>query len=107
PTPTAGAQPGLAPTAADPAIGDATRFAAIQAIVAARCAPCHGAVPSQAGFATAPKGLVLDTPEALLTHTAMIAPQVAAGTMPIGNLTGMTDTERTQLLDWIRHGARH
>ena len=27
--------------------------------------------------------------------------------MPIGNLTGMTDAERGQLLDWIRHGAPH
>ncbi len=85
----------------------AAQFAAVQSIVATRCVPCHAAAPTQAGFATAPKGLVLDTPDALLTHAAMIAPQVAAGTMPIGNLTGMTDAERTQLLDWIRHGASH
>jgi uncharacterized membrane protein len=84
---------------------DATRFAAIQRIVAARCVPCHAAAPTQPGFAAAPKGLLLDTPDALLTHAALIAPQVAAGTMPVGNLTGMTDTERAQLLDWIRHGA--
>jgi uncharacterized membrane protein len=32
-------------------------------------------------------------------------PQVRTGAMPIGNLTGMTEVERTQLLDWIRHGA--
>jgi uncharacterized membrane protein len=25
--------------------------------------------------------------------------------MPIGNLTGMTDAERAQLLDWIRHDS--
>ncbi len=25
--------------------------------------------------------------------------------MPIGNLTGMTDTKRNQILDWIQHGA--
>jgi uncharacterized membrane protein len=86
---------------------DATRFAAIQRIVAARGVPCHAAAPTQAGFATAPKGLMLDTPDALLTHAVMIAPQIAAGTMPIGNLTGMTDAERAQLLDWIRHGAPH
>jgi uncharacterized membrane protein len=87
--------------------GDATRFAAIERIVAARCVPCHAAAPTQPGFATAPKGLMLDTPDDLLLHATLIAPQVAAGTMPIGNLTGMTDTERAQLLDWIRHGARH
>jgi uncharacterized membrane protein len=27
--------------------------------------------------------------------------------MPIGNLTGMTDSERSRLLDWIGNGARH
>jgi uncharacterized membrane protein len=37
-----------------------------QAIVAARCAPCHAAVPTQPGFATAPKGLLLDSPRGLL-----------------------------------------
>ena len=75
--------------------------------VAARCAPCHSATPTQPGFAEAPKGLVLDTPQDILTHVAVIAPQVAARAMPIGNLTGMTDPERTQLLDWIQRGAPH
>jgi uncharacterized membrane protein len=103
---TAGALvPRPTPQATAAGTGDAARFAAIQRIVAARCVPCHAAAPTQPGFATAPKGLMLDTPETLLTHAALIAPQVAAGTMPIGNLTGMTDAERAQLLDWIRHGA--
>jgi uncharacterized membrane protein len=103
---TAGALvPRPTPQATAAGTGDAARFAAIQRIVAARCVPCHAAAPTQPGFATAPKGLMLDTPETLLTHAALIAPQVAAGTMPLGNLTGMTDAERAQLLDWIRHGA--
>jgi uncharacterized membrane protein len=51
--------------------------------------------------------LVLDTPEALLSHISVIAPQVQTRAMPIGNLTGMTDAERRQLLDWIGHGAPH
>jgi uncharacterized membrane protein len=85
---------------------DAQRFAGIQQIVAARCAPCHAAAPTQPGFATAPKGLMLDSPEAIISHAALIAPQVASRAMPIGNLTGMTDAEREQLLDWIQRGAR-
>jgi uncharacterized membrane protein len=32
---------------------------------------------------------------------------VASHAMPIGNLTQMTDTERSGLLDWIRRGAPH
>ncbi len=83
------------------------QFVAIQSIVAQRCAPCHAATPTQPGFSVAPKGVLLDTPEAILAHTALMAPQVDTGAMPIGNLTGMTESERAQLLDWIRHGAPH
>jgi uncharacterized membrane protein len=93
-----------------PAAGVATpaqEFSAIEHIVAERCAPCHAASPTEAGFSTAPKGLLLDTPEALLTHIAVIGPQVRTRAMPIGNLTGMTDAERSRLLDWIAHGAPH
>ncbi|HSY96684.1 MAG TPA: urate hydroxylase PuuD [Steroidobacteraceae bacterium] len=85
----------------------AAQFAAIQGIVAMRCVPCHTAAPTQPGFAAAPQGLRLDTPEAIVSHAAAMGAQVQAGAMPIGNLTGMTDAERTQLLDWIRHGALH
>jgi uncharacterized membrane protein len=85
---------------------DAARFAVVQHIVAARCAPCHAAVPTQPGFAAAPNGLMLDSPDAIVSHAAVIAPQLATRAMPIGNLTGMTDTERGLLLDWIERGAR-
>jgi len=37
----------------------------------------------------------------------VLAPQVESRAMPIGNLTGMTESERTQLLDWIRRGTPH
>jgi uncharacterized membrane protein len=33
--------------------------------------------------------------------------QVETRAMPIGNLTGMTEQERAQLLDWIQSGAPH
>jgi uncharacterized membrane protein len=91
----------------DSAASPAAEFNAIQAIVAQRCAPCHAAAPSQPGFATAPKGLLLDSRDDLLTHVALIAPQVETRAMPIGNLTGMTDAERNELLEWIRRGAPH
>jgi uncharacterized membrane protein len=106
----AGLAAALAPRAAPnglAAASPAAEFSAVQHIVAQRCVPCHAALPTEAGFSTAPKGLMLDTPEAILTHAAVIAPQVQARAMPIGNLTGMTDSERSQLLDWIRHGAPH
>jgi uncharacterized membrane protein len=89
------------------AVTPQARFAAVQSIVAQRCAPCHAAAPTQPGFTVAPKGVLLDTPEGILAQTAIMGPQVDTRAMPIGNLTGMTDPERAQLLDWIRHGAPH
>ena len=88
------------------ASGSPLRLGDVQHIVAVRCAPCHAANPTQPGFATAPKGLLLDTPEGIVTHAALIGPQVAARAMPIGNLTGMTEDERSRLLAWIEQGAR-
>jgi uncharacterized membrane protein len=85
----------------------AAHFADIQGIVASRCAPCHAAAPTQPGFTVAPKGVLLDSPAGLLSNLKVIEPQIATRAMPIGNLTCMTDGERTQLLDWIRHGAPH
>jgi uncharacterized membrane protein len=85
----------------------AAEFSAVQQIVAERCVPCHSAAPTLPGFSTAPKGLMLDSPEGILTHVPVIGPQVQTRAMPIGNLTGMTDDERSRLLDWIGHGAPH
>jgi uncharacterized membrane protein len=89
------------------AMQPALRFERAQHIVALRCSPCHAASPTQPGFAAAPKGLILDTPAALLAHAAQMQPQLASKAMPIGNLTGMTDDERNELLDWIARGTPH
>ncbi len=99
--------PPATPSTVTRAATPAAQFSAVQHIVARRCVPCHAAIPTQPGVATAPKGLRLDTPEAILLHASLIGPQVQARAMPIGNLTGMTDRERAQLLDWIGHGAPH
>jgi len=106
----AAAAAALAPRAAPPAAATSTpaaQFAAVQTIIAERCVPCHAVMPTQPGISAAPKGLLLDTPEAILMQVSLIAPQVQTRAMPIGNLTAMTDPERSQLLDWIQHGAPH
>jgi len=81
-------------------------FADVQAIVAARCATCHAAKPTQPGFNDAPKGFVLDTPALIVANAQKINEQaVVSRVMPIGNLTGMTDAERATLAAWIAAGA--
>jgi uncharacterized membrane protein len=79
----------------------------VQQIVQLRCVPCHAARPTLAGFSAAPNGLVLETLDQLLAHLPQVQQQLSAHTMPLGNLTAMTDQERATMLTWIGQGARH
>jgi uncharacterized membrane protein len=92
--------PARAPEAAVPAFSD------VQRIVATRCAVCHAEHPRQEGFAVAPKGVLLDSAARIEAQAAAIETQaVRTRAMPIGNLTGMTDDERSILGAWIAAGA--
>jgi uncharacterized membrane protein len=80
-------------------------FARVQAIVKERCVSCHAATPTQAGLFAPPKGVVLDTPEAIVAQAVLIHQQTATKAMPIANLTGMTEAERALIAEWVRRGA--
>jgi uncharacterized membrane protein len=92
---------------ATPRDAPAAGYTRIQQIIATRCVNCHATKPTFPGFPAPPKGLVLETEEQLRAKLPLIATQVSTRVMPIGNITAMTDTERTELLDWISHGAPH
>jgi uncharacterized membrane protein len=82
-------------------------FAEIRGVVDTRCAGCHARQPTWPGFASAPKGVVLDSDQAILRQAAAIHQQtVTSRAMPIGNLTGITDAERALIDAWYRGGAR-
>lgn len=82
-------------------------FAAVRVVIAQRCATCHSSKPTNPAFPSAPQGLVLDTPEQIQAQAVRInAVAVAAQTMPLGNVTEMTDKERALLGSWIRAGAQ-
>jgi uncharacterized membrane protein len=83
-----------------------TPVARAQAILSERCMPCHATAPRFEGIAAAPKGVVLETPAQLAGHAANARAQLMSRTMPPGNLTGLTDGERAELLAWIDAGAR-
>jgi uncharacterized membrane protein len=88
-----------------PAGAAAVPFARAQAIVQTRCVPCHSSRPTKAD--SAPLGIVFDTPEQIRTQAALIERvAVSSKTMPLGNATGMTQTERDELGAWIRQGAK-
>jgi uncharacterized membrane protein len=77
--------------------------ARVQGIVKSRCAPCHSNTPTQPGFSAPPNGLVFQTLDQLTAHLPEVQQQLTMRTMPLGNLTAMTDEERAQLLMWIGH----
>ncbi len=95
----------MAPKAVD-AGGDKVSFAAFKQVVDHRCTTCHADRPTREGFAQPPKGVVLQTPEQIGQHAAKIAETVSSGYMPLGNLTGITDTERQLIARWYAQGAR-
>jgi uncharacterized membrane protein len=95
-------EPDEAPTQAEPV--DAAQA---QAIVERRCVTCHSANPTNEQFQTAPAGVVLDTPEQIADRADQIRAQaVDSRSMPLGNVTGMTDEERAALGAWIAAGAQ-
>src|SRR5690606_38571216 len=81
-------------------------FAAAEEIVVARCAVCHAATPAWPDVAAAPKGVRLDTAEAILRHAPLIdLNAVRSHAMPPGNVTEMTAGERATLAAWLAAGA--
>jgi len=97
--------PHTAPVAA--AGTPAVTFAQADAIVMQRCAVCHAAHPTEAGFTTAPQGILLDTPEHIIANAQLIKAQaVDSHAMPLGNITNMTDAQRATLGAWIDAGAK-
>jgi uncharacterized membrane protein len=85
--------------------GTAVPFTRAQAIIQARCVPCHSTHPTKVDVA--PMGLVFDTPKEIHAQASLIE-QVAVTTkvMPLGNETGMTQAERDTLGAWIQQGAK-
>jgi uncharacterized membrane protein len=70
-------------------------------IIEQRCVSCHAVSPSNAGFVSAPLGIVLESTEQALAAKDKMIPALQTGYMPLGNLTKMTDVERQQLMVWL------
>ncbi|WP_374335189.1 urate hydroxylase PuuD [Leeia sp.] len=92
---------------AAPAAAAGPTYAEVRQILQHRCASCHAAAPTQPGFASAPAGVKLDNDADIQRNLARIQQQaVVLKAMPLGNLTGMTDAERTLLKTWFAAGAK-
>src|SRR3954447_915470 len=96
----------LHPPETSPA-GPAVPFSRVSGIVDERCAACHSMHPTQPGFSGPPRGIAFDTPQQIAARAADIEQQaVVLKTMPLGNVTHMTQAERDALGAWIRQGAK-
>ena len=66
-----------------------------------RCAACHSATPSDVSLGVMPAGIAFDTPAQIRALAPRIHERaVVQRTMPPGNKTRMTDTERAILGAW-------
>ncbi|WP_191602953.1 urate hydroxylase PuuD [Marinomonas algicola] len=73
------------------------------AILEARCASCHSARPSSTLFSAPPAGVMFDSKVQIESQMLKIYQQaVLQKTMPLGNLTKMSDEERDMLARWFQ-----
>jgi uncharacterized membrane protein len=81
-------------------------FSEANQIIVTRCTPCHATKPTYPGFVAPPKGIIFESAGQIKAQLPTIE-QVAVTTitMPLGNLTQMTDEERSLLRQWIAEGA--
>ncbi|HZQ03174.1 MAG TPA: urate hydroxylase PuuD [Gaiellaceae bacterium] len=92
----------IRPATTPRAAGAPPPFPRVQAIVQARCAPCHSLHPTEPGYPAAPLGIRFDTRAEIEAQAGLIDQlAVQTRTMPPGNVTHMTAAERAILARWL------
>ena len=76
------------------------------AVIQARCVGCHSSSPTIPGFSPAPLGIKYDTTAQVKSDAQRINIVVQGGTMPLGNMTGMTAEERAIINTWVSAGGQ-
>ena len=79
-------------------------FAQVQQVIQARCIQCHAEKPTL--MPVPGKGVLLDSREHIAQHAQQIYQQAyVAKSMPLGNMTHITDEERAVIGKWFEAGA--
>jgi uncharacterized membrane protein len=95
PSPLAAGAAGGAPAASETRVS----FEQVQKIIGERCLQCHAARPTL--MPTPGKNVVLDSKELIMQHAQQIYQQVVVQkSMPLGNMTHITDEERAAIGAW-------
>jgi len=103
PAPEAKASAPLTPAAhASAATAVPASFESVHAILDQRCGACHSAAPTM--VASAPKGAIFDTREHIEARAPLIYERVVKlRIMPPGNVTQMTEAERSAIAHWYEN----
>jgi len=81
-------------------------FADVRTIISERCVACHAAKTTHPTAPVAANGVMFDTPRQIGIWAPRIFERVVVSkTMPLGNLTQMTEPERAAVEQWYRAGA--
>lgn len=95
-----------APKSQNVSEGPAVPFVKVQEIVNDHCVSCHAAKPTNEDFDAPPKGVKLETDAQIVRERHRIKQQVVdTDTMPLGNMSEMTEAERQLLGRWIAQGG--
>jgi uncharacterized membrane protein len=82
-------------------------YAEARTIVNHRCIECHSRRPTNRAFPIAPRGVMLDTALEMKEYSERIKASVTLErTMPLANMSSMTEEERSLLGRWVEAGAR-
>jgi uncharacterized membrane protein len=82
-------------------------YAEARTVVNRRCIECHSERPTNNAFPIAPQGVMLDTAPRMKQYAQRIEARVVVErTMPLANMSGMTDEERWVLGRWVETGAK-
>lgn len=71
-------------------------------IVQDRCVGCHADSPTLGGFSAPPAGVSLETELKVLAIKDKFIEVTQSGYMPLGNMTNMTETERENIIGWLK-----
>ena len=84
-------------------IVEAEGYGEVHDIVMGRCSMCHNPEPTWSGMMWPPKAVRLDNDAQIaLNARAIYLHAGLSHAMPPGNVTGMTDDERAQIVRWYR-----
>ena len=89
------------------AAGPAVAFKDVHAIIQSRCVSCHAKDPVIKNFGPMPGGVSFETNERIQSLAPRIKFRaVVTKTMPLANMTQITEEERNTLGRWIEQGAK-